>query len=99
MTEKCELGDEKTQQTDALAHTSPALGIATVELLGFPRTEPTARSRDALRSFSSFVCCASLRSFYKPKHDNNQKFVKKKMKSGRTLFDDRCKCTLFCIAF
>lgn len=43
-------------------HSSLVPGTDVVELFGFPRTEPTARSRDALRSFKSFVCCANLRS-------------------------------------
>ena len=37
-------------------------GIYTVELDGLARTEPTALRREALRSLSNLVCCASLRS-------------------------------------
>jgi hypothetical protein len=67
-------------------------GIYTVELDGLARTEPTALRRDALRSLSSLVCCASLRSTW-------MSWEMAKGNGVQTLLNDRCERVLLDIAF
>lgn len=54
--------DKKGKWIWTRTHSSPVPGTKTVELLGFCFTLATARSKEAFRSLSNFVCCASLRS-------------------------------------
>lgn len=55
-----------SQDTVVMTHVncthSSTPGTNTVDEFGLDRTEPTALSRVAFRSFNSFVCCANLRS-------------------------------------